>query len=244
MFLQHSFAPAHFASVDPTEPTALRLRQVGAGPHLPWQRGSGMHKRQRSASCLGRERCGWLGWYGSEPGPCMRPRLGPHQRPGIRRHLMVEIWESYSIHVLCTRGVRGRAQNWARERWVRWVGGALCVHCDLIELVCSCEGSCNLSEVSAAGLSLSRLFSRKRFAMYKASPRRVPRLLRRCLMGGLEGGCQSPGRRGGHPPTLPPEAAQCHRTRPPSQGGAPNNDQARARWAATANIPAQRWHAA
>ena len=40
-------------------------------------------------------------------------------------------------------------------------------------------------------------------------------------MGGLEDGRQSPGRRGGHPPTLPPEAAQCHRTRPPSQGGAP-----------------------
>ena len=35
---------------------------------------------------VGRKRRGWLGWYGSEPGPCMRPRLGPHQRPGIRQH--------------------------------------------------------------------------------------------------------------------------------------------------------------
>ena len=35
-------------------------------------------------------------------------------------------------------------------------------------------------------------------------------LRRRSLMGGLAGG---------HPPKLSPEAAQCHRTRPPSQGG-------------------------
>ena len=53
-------------------------------------------------------------------------------------------------------------------------------------------------------------------------------LRRRCLMGGLEDGCQSPGRRGGHPPTPPPEAAQCISV--PSHSsviarGSSNNDQ-------------------
>ena len=41
------------------------------------------------------------------------------------------------------------------------------------------------------------------------------------LMGGLAGGWPSPGRCGGHPPTLQPKAAWRHRTHPPYPRGAP-----------------------
>ena len=40
-------------------------------------------------------------------------------------------------------------------------------------------------------------------------------------MGGLAGGWPSPGRCGGHPPTLQPKAAWRHRTHPPYPKGAP-----------------------